>query len=40
MIALEVFVFFALLYLKEPFQWKHAINFGLLIAAVVMILYN
>ncbi|MDA0829531.1 MAG: DMT family protein [Bacteroidetes bacterium] len=37
-IALEVFVFFALLYLKEPFQRKHAINFGLLIAAVVVIL--
>ena len=37
-ITLVVFAFFAVLYLKEPFQWKPAINFGLFIAAVVVML--
>jgi uncharacterized protein (DUF486 family) len=37
-ITLVVFAFFAVLYLKEPFQWKQAINFGLFIAAVVVML--
>ena len=35
-ITLVVFAFFAVLYLKEPLQWKHAISFGLLIAAVAV----
>ena len=35
-ITLVVFSFFAVLYLKEPLQWKHVISFGLLIAAVAV----
>ena len=33
-ITLIVFVFFAVLYLKEPFQWKYLLGFVLLLAAV------
>jgi len=33
-ITLIVFVFFAVLYLKEPFHWKYLLGFVLLLAAV------
>ncbi len=33
-ITLIVFAFFAVLYLKEPFQWKYLLSFALLLAAV------
>ena len=33
-ITLVVFAFFAVLYLKEPVQWKYLLSFGLLLAAV------
>src|SRR5215831_6442484 len=33
-ITLIVFSFFAVLYLKEPFQWRYLISFVLLIGAV------
>jgi len=33
-ITLIVFAFFAVLYLKEPFQWKYLLSFVLLLAAV------
>lgn len=33
-ITLVVFAFFAVLYLKEPIQWKYLLSFGLLLAAV------
>ncbi len=33
-ITLIVFVFFAVLYLKEPFHWKYLMGFVLLLAAV------
>jgi len=33
-ITLVVFAFFAVLYLKEPIQWKYLLSFALLLAAV------
>jgi uncharacterized protein (DUF486 family) len=33
-ITLIVFAFFAVLYLKEPFQWKYLLAFAFLLAAV------
>ncbi len=33
-ITLVVFSVFAVLYLKEPFQWKYLLSFALLLAAV------
>ena len=33
-ITLVVFTFFAVIYLKEPLQWKYALSFLLLLAAV------
>ncbi|MBS1743569.1 MAG: DMT family protein [Bacteroidetes bacterium] len=33
-ITLVVFSLFAVLYLKEPFQWKYLVSFGLLLGAV------
>lgn len=33
-ITLTVFSVFAVLYLKEPFQWKYLVSFGFLIGAV------
>ena len=33
-ITLVVFIFFAVLYLKEPFHWKYVVGFALLLAAV------
>jgi uncharacterized protein (DUF486 family) len=33
-ITLVVFSVFALLYLKEPFQWKYLVSFALLLGAV------
>ena len=33
-ITLLVFSLFAVLYLKEPFQWKYLISFALLLGAV------
>jgi uncharacterized protein (DUF486 family) len=33
-ITLVVFTLFAIFYLKEPFQWRYLLSFGLLIAAV------
>ena len=33
-ITLSVFTFFAIVYLKEPFQWKYLVSFVLLLAAV------
>lgn len=33
-ITLVVFSFFAVIYLKEPLQWKYALSFLLLLAAV------
>ena len=35
-ITLVVFAGFAVVYLKEPLQWKHLLSFGLLLAAVVV----
>lgn len=35
-ITLVVFAVFAVLVLKEPLQWKHALSFALLLAAVVV----
>jgi uncharacterized protein (DUF486 family) len=33
-ITLVVFAFFAVLYLKEPLQWRYLVSFGFLIGAV------
>jgi uncharacterized protein (DUF486 family) len=33
-ITLVVFTLFAVLYLKEPFQWKYLVSFAFLIGAV------
>lgn len=33
-ITLTVFAVFAIFYLKEPFQWRYLLSFGLLIGAV------
>lgn len=33
-ITLVVFALFAVLYLKEPFQWKYLVSFALLLGAV------
>ena len=33
-ITLTVFAVFALLYLKEPFQWRYLLSFALLLGAV------
>ncbi len=33
-ITLVVFSVFAVLYLKEPFQWKYLVSFGFLLGAV------
>jgi uncharacterized protein (DUF486 family) len=33
-ITLVVFIFFAVLYLKEPMHWKYVFGFALLLAAV------
>lgn len=33
-ITLVVFSIFAVLYLKQPFQWKYLLSFGFLLAAV------
>ena len=33
-ITLTVFTVFAVLYLKEPFQWKYLVSFGFLLGAV------
>ena len=33
-ITLVVFTVFAVMYLKEPFQWKYLVSFALLLAAV------
>jgi uncharacterized protein (DUF486 family) len=33
-IAITVFAFFAVFYLKEPFHWKYLVSFGFLLGAV------
>ena len=33
-ITLVVFAFFAIFYLKEPFQWKYLVSFGFILGAV------
>ncbi len=35
-ITLLVFTVFAVLYLKEPFQWRYGVSFALVIAAVAV----
>lgn len=39
-ITLVVFTFFAVLYLKEPFQFKYLISFGLVLGAVYFAFKN